>query len=116
MTPLRAKYQIEETATEFSFKPFHTSKSKLGWFMFAIVLFAGLSAYFLGRENYLLLIFSITLSLILVWYFAKLLLVYSPLKYTFDTANNAVSIAICGTKKKNFDPKPGGHFSEYGDG
>ncbi|WP_231863073.1 hypothetical protein [Sphingobacterium populi] len=68
--------------------------------MFAIVLFVGLSAYFLGRENYLLLILSITLSLILVWYFAKLLLVYSPLKYTFDTANNAVYYSNLWYQKK----------------
>ncbi|PVH25440.1 hypothetical protein [Sphingobacterium corticibacter] len=90
MTLLKDKYQIEETSTTFSFKPFYHSKNRLWWFVFAILLFIGLSAYFLERENYLLLIFSCTITLVLIWYFMKSVLVYGPLRYTFNPSENAV--------------------------
>lgn len=56
--------------------------------MLAILIFGGLSAYYYEPMNELFLIISITFLIITVWFFLKELLLYIPIRYTFDQSTN----------------------------
>lgn len=90
MNNLKAKYQIEEIGNSFSFRPYYHYKKKLFWYVFAIILFGGLSVYFSERGSEAFLIVCITLFGVSTWFFLKELLYYIPIRYTFDTSDNAV--------------------------
>lgn len=90
MTPIRDKYQIEETTTAFSFKPFYHYRKKLFWYVVAMMLFAGFTYYFLDRESEVFLVIGFTLLFVTIWFFLKELLIYIPIKYTFNIPENTV--------------------------
>src|SRR5690554_8175749 len=90
MDNLKDKYQIEETPRTLSFRPFYHYKKKLFWYMVAITVFGGLSVYFSERGSETFLVVFITLFGVTAWFFLKELVVYIPIRYTFDTSDNAV--------------------------
>lgn len=90
MDNLKDKYQIEETPRTLSFRPFYHYKKKLFWYVVAITVFGGLSVYFSERGSETFLVVFITLFGVTAWFFLKELVVYIPIRYTFDTSDNAV--------------------------
>lgn len=90
MTAVKDKYQIQETATTFSFKPYHHYRKKLLWYVLAIFLFGGFTYYFLERESEVFLVIGFTLLFVTTWFFVKELLVYIPIRYTFHISENTV--------------------------
>lgn len=90
MTRITDKYQIEESYATFSFQPFHQYRSKSLGYALAILLFGGLSAYVMELENHTFLIISTTLLLSITGCWLKELVIYVPIRYTFNSSENAV--------------------------
>ncbi|WP_437922120.1 hypothetical protein [Sphingobacterium sp. LRF_L2] len=87
---MKDRYQIEESSSTFSFKPFHHRRSKLKWYVLAILISGGLSTYYYEPMNELLLIVSATILILTVWSFLKEILLYIPIRYTFERSTNEV--------------------------
>ncbi|MDR2281767.1 MAG: hypothetical protein LBE37_01080 [Sphingobacterium sp.] len=103
---MRDRYQIEESASVFSFKPFHPYRSKLKWYGLAIVIFGVLSVFYYASMSKLFLIISATLFVMTVWFFLKEILLYIPLRYIFDRSTNEVyqsSLFLSKRKIMNLD-------------
>jgi len=90
MNEIRIKYQVEESASSFSFKPFYYYRKKMKWYILSIILCLISSWYFYTTENEKFYIISITLCLFFVVFLIKEWLFNIPIKYTFDTSTNSV--------------------------
>lgn len=103
---MKDNYQIEESTSAFSFMPFHQQRSKLKWYLLAILIFGGLSAYYYAPINQLFLIISMTFLILIVWFFLNEILLYIPIRYTFDRSTNEVyqrTLLVAKRKIMNLD-------------
>ena len=87
---VKEKYKIEETATSLSFEPFNHYKKGLIWYVLGIGILIGATIYFYDPIQETFLIISSALLIMLSVFFMKELLMYIPIRYTFDFQNNAV--------------------------
>ena len=100
MQQIRDRYQMEEEDRALSFRPFYHARSKLKWYMLAIVSFGALSVHFFDRRQEMILIVLLTFFVVTCWFFIKELLVYIPMKYIFDLPSNTVYQSNLFVKKK----------------
>ena len=95
------KYQVEENADGFSFKPFYQYRSRSIWYMLTILVLTGSALYFYDQYNESLLIISIALLVVIGAKFLKEILFQIPVGYTFDGRTKEVyQSSIWGAKKK----------------
>ncbi len=87
---LTDKYQIEESNEKFSFRPFYYYKKGTLWYILGILILGGLCFYFYNQMSDALKIIGFGAILIALFYLIKESLIYIPIQYTFDVAENAV--------------------------
>jgi len=87
---MKDRYQIEETSCRFSFMPFYHHRAKFKWYIILILLFVGLLVNYYKPMNGIIFLTCSTLLILTIWIFLKELLLYIPIRYTFDVTKNEV--------------------------
>ncbi|MFD2969088.1 hypothetical protein [Sphingobacterium bambusae] len=86
---IKDRYQLVETATSFSFRPFYHYKKRLKWYLSLILIVAGYLFIEFPRLSETLLIIGVTVLLLSLYFFMKEM-VLIPITYIFEQSQRMV--------------------------
>lgn len=90
MNNLKDKYKVTETFSTLSFKPFAHYKKGLKWYVLSILILGGLLFVYFNQFGDAFKTIGSGILIVVVIFLLKELVIYLPVKYTFDKSENAV--------------------------